>query len=619
MWSWLPAGLPSLSNRWLAVYRVAWLAAMAMALPSVLYFYPSASFEGMRNGRAVYEAGLIPAGQNAHGRVFTAFGPASRAAGIGDDEVLLAVDGTPVPVEYKAIAALLRKPQGSPVRLTLKAADGRVHDAVISIDRQAFDNTYRRVRLTYEGRLLAELTMQTATSILGLVFSTLLFLRRPRDPVAALLAIGTAVGYAGISLLFDSVPHWLSATRYAFAMLAIIAGIAAFPDGRFAPRWSSLSIGAMALCMIATEAVYGGLAPDIIVSLLFLLVAVILGSASIVRYRRTPPGITRQQIKFATLGIALLAIGVTGGSLCQIIAAKVVDEGVRAWLILSANLGSILGTAGFYIGVLISLLRHRLYDAEVAISRSAVVATLTLMLGATFAGSEKIIEVLGEQYFGAQGRATSAGIAAAVAAVLIAPLHGRVSRWAERRFQKGLIKLRGGLPLLVGDLRETASPERLAEIALERIAAGVRSTRGAVVFGDRMLAKRDVGNADVEQWIAEHPLGDNTPEFDRDETDPLLPVRIALDADGCGRVGWLLLGPRPDGSLFGKDEREVLADLADPLARALAIAASRSADAAERKEEVGALRQLISGEVGALRKLISAHNKRLNRLEPGPF
>ena len=236
-----------------------------------------------------------------------------------------------------------------------------------------------------------------------------------------------------------------------------------------------------------------------------------------------------------------------------------------------------------------------------------MVASLTLMLGATFAASEKIIEVLGEQYLGEQGRAMSAGIAAGIAALLIAPLHGRVSRWAERRFQKGLIKLRGGLPLLVGDLRETASPERIADIALERIESGVRSTRGAVLLGDRLLAKRDAGQAEVDDWIAAHPLGDDAPEFQRDENDPLLPVRIALDADSCGRVGWLLLGPRPDGSLFGKDEREVLADIADPLARALAIADRRSADVAERR-----------AEVGDLRRLITAHEQRLNRLDPKP-
>ena len=43
----------------------------------------------------------------------------------------------------------------------------------------------------------------------------------------------------------------------------------------------------------------------------------------------------------------------------------------------------------------------------------------------------------------------------------------------------------------------------------------------------------------------------------------------------------------------------------DPLARALTIAARRSADAAERR-----------AEVGALRLLISAHEQRLNRPDP---
>jgi len=45
----------------------------------------------------------------------------------------------------------------------------------------------------------------------------------------------------------------------------------------------------------------------------------------------------------------------------------------------------------------------------------------------------------------------------------------------------------------------------------------------------------------------------------------------------------------------------------DPLARALTIAARRSADAAERR-----------AEVGALRRLISAQEQRLNRLDPNP-
>ena len=51
-------------------------------------------------------------------------------------------------------------------------------------------------------------------------------------------------------------------------------------------------------------------------------------------------------------------------------------------------------------GLLISLLRYRLYDAESAISRSVVYGALTLMLLAIFAESEKVIEVMGEEYLG---------------------------------------------------------------------------------------------------------------------------------------------------------------------------------------------------------------------------
>jgi hypothetical protein len=36
-------------------------------------------------------------------------------------------------------------------------------------------------------------------------------------------------------------------------------------------------------------------------------------------------------------------------------------------------------------------------------------------------------------------------------------------------------------------------------------------------------------------------------------------------------IGALLVGPRPDGSAPGKDEREALAEIADPIARAVRI------------------------------------------------
>jgi len=56
-----------------------------------------------------------------------------------------------------------------------------------------------------------------------------------------------------------------------------------------------------------------------------------------------------------------------------------------------------------------------------------------------------------------------------------------------------------------------------------------------------------------------------------------------LRANGIGQVGWLLLGPRPDGSFYCKDERETLAVIAEPIARALATAMERERWDTERR------------------------------------
>jgi hypothetical protein len=46
-----------------------------------------------------------------------------------------------------------------------------------------------------------------------------------------------------------------------------------------------------------------------------------------------------------------------------------------------------------------------------------------------------------------------------------------------------------------------------------------------------------------------------------------------------------LVGPRPDGSLYGKDERKTLARIADPVARALDIARIRETRQAAEDEK----------------------------------
>lgn len=198
---------------------------------------------------------------------------------------------------------------------------------------------------------------------------------------------------------------------------------------------------------------------------------------------------------------------------------------------------------------------------------------LTIGFVALFTGGEKVIEVVGERYFGEGLGAPAAGLAAGVAAALIVPMHHRVSHWAEHRFQKALIRLREGVPLLAGDMREIASPERIAAAIIDATIAGVHATHAALLLDDAVAASRDVPPETITDWLKSNdPAGREGP---RD----LFPTRVPLAAESTGPIGWLLLGPRPDGTPIGKDERETLIEIAGPIARAMEIAQAR-----ERRE-----------------------------------
>jgi hypothetical protein len=241
----------------------------------------------------------------------------------------------------------------------------------------------------------------------------------------------------------------------------------------------------------------------------------------------------------------------------------------------------IWGLGAMALGLIVSILRYRLYDADAVIGRSAAYAVLTVGFVALFAASEKIIELLGQEYLGQNVGSLAGGVAAALAAVAIAPMHDRTRRWAERRFQKGLYRLRHALPPLVGDLRETAGLEQIAGATLDSLIEGVRASRAALIVRDQLLQGRNIAPSEVAEWRsgwtpATHDGVDVHP------SDPLFPVRVPLEAEGHGRVGWLLLGSRPDGTLFGKSECNAIEEIAEPVARAIEVALRRQ----EREQQI---------------------------------
>ena len=585
----LPETLPELTGRRYTTFKLVWFLLFALAVVAPLAGTYLAWKESADDGFA--QVGLR---WRSDGRTISMRPPASneaRRSGVTQGDVVLAVDGQPVPHSITSVGTVrdrLAGPEGSKVTITLRSADGtvRTHRLTRNSEHQ---------REAFAGSGLSSAAVDRLHLFLGLVpalvlvpAAALIFARRRRDNVAALLSLSlltVAVSFmAGANFLVGALnaPWLLRLAQAGWIGLAIV--LLVFPEGRFRPRWTVLlSFAGIAWALIYTSGAVSARWNQF-ASLSFLVAGVI---AAATRYRRSSLDPKREQIRWVLFGF-------TGGALLMTVSFAlrvVIDDyaasdqrwGIWGLLLLRATLaGAVLC---FSLGLLVSILRYRLYDAEAVISRSAGYAVLTVLMAATFGGIAKGLEIFFETYFGQEAGALPGVIGAGFAVALITPLNNRIQAWAERRFQKGLAHLRRDLPACVSDMRETARVHELLEEILERVSAGVRARHAAVIIGDRVEGTRCLERAMVEDWKEQNSPDPDTDALDCDRDDPIFPIRLPLRVrHGSGRpVGWILLGPRPDGSFYGKDEREALAEIADPVARAVQIVLLR--EEREAKQE----------------------------------
>ena len=593
--------LPALTGRALAIYRPVWWLLFAWALVSITVVNWQAEVRDQALARASYNLGLRPNGGDGIGQLVAPSSAESRRQGVVVGDRMLAVDGRAAEPEAVAFTRQIERADGKQAKVVLRAPNGQIHQATLTASSSYLTDAYAGSGLTFELRRWTGYWTFFVGSALALMVALILFLRRPGDPVSVLISAGALIGDCALAPLgisdgfFARVPGALSNSTLLLALLA-------FPTGELTPRWTYLGVVAIAgnfLFLLSPLSVTS----VALLPLQFIVCFAFAVAAIAVRFRRAAPGIARQQIKYALVGVAFAALLIIPFQILTSAREATANEGIRAWLLLGAALNTALINIVLFGALLIALLRFRLYDAESVISRSAAYAFLTLLLGAAFAGSEKVIEVLGEEFFGEGSRAIAAGLGAAVAAMLVAPLHGSVHQWAERRFQKGLMRLRLQWPLRLADLRETETPAAIAGSTLEQIEAGARAVWGAVVVDGVLLAHRDIEETTVRDWLAawQPPLAPGP--LDCDDDDPVLPMRVALHGDGVGHIGWLLLGPRPDGSLYGRDERHALVAIADPVARALTVATKRQTVDQAHQHALSGLRTLIDDLIERLAKL----------------
>lgn len=483
----------------------------------------------------------------------------ASASGIRAGDRMVAVDGAPAAFAYAerfAVADAIRAAPGPTVRVTTRSVDGVVREHRLTRGPQHEAERYAESGVTPGSHQVITAVMPLIAVFFAIAAAVLLYRRCRGDPVARLLSLSfllLAMWWPASAIFFEALGApwlWNAASAAGWITYAIV--LATFPGGRFVPVWT-LAIPAVASIYVVLSYGFGIYSPIFDLLMAAALCAGVLAMS--IRYRRVSSEAEKQQIRWVLYGITLgLLVGI-GVILSGVVWDGSADPAHQIWAALAFSVGWAIATMLVSAGLLIALLRFRLYDADAVISRSAGYAVLTLLLAGTFGASAKLIEWLFESGFGEEAGALPGAIGAGLAVVLITPLNGRIQRWAEGRFRKGLTALKTEIPVAADDLRETASMGELLDELLVRVNDGVRATRSAVMMDGRQVARQG-----------------------EDAADGLYPLTVPLRAGGSGpEVATLLVGPRPDGSLPGKDERGILHDVAAPIARAIAVVRRREA------------------------------------------
>lgn len=480
----------------------------------------------------------------------------AKQSGLRVGDRLLAVDGVRLPKNSGDAPVFkssdLAKPEGARVALLAQS----LGDAPRTVSL-----THRRANMLpfFAGSGLSPNAYKWVSILLAalgpgiLVTVAIVLFGRRRDPVAAslslavlLLAIGrceefwTAHG-------FGQLPGMVSVPGLFLLILVLLT----FPTGEFKPRWTFplfLFWTGYVTLYVAFEVHFSIIANAFI----FAIMLTSCMTAMIIRYRLQSRGPERQRWRWALLGFGAGCVLIV---LDKTLFIWTVDQGAKRSLkaalwqdILAQSLVALEYTL-FYGGVVLSVLRYRLYGSQSLFNRSLAYGSLTLGLLAIFAGTEKLVELLGQEYYGEKIGVLAGALGAAFAVLMIAPLHHRIGIFVERRFQGVLIALRDDLPGRLSDLAETELPETIAATLAARLLRDLHATGVAVVWEGKQLAT--VGTeltADIAQW------------------------RVSLADDGAS---WLALGSRPDDTLYDRQERTLLTGLAGSTARALRIARRR--------------------------------------------
>jgi len=604
----LPPVVPPFSTHGHRLFSILWLAAFALALigPLAGFYYrytaPANNSQLLLGSRAGFA--VSPADAT---RVRFLVGPPA-AGGIRPGDHIVAVYGLPLPPAmpvteaalaqhaddpaYIAMGNLLFGSDSAEVPLTVRGSDGAVRDVTVTTGEQHIDAGARRLGVS--PKLLSFVDLLHVLSYPFLLFAAwILHRRNSRDVVSSILSLAVLLTIAAeqpssMFLATAGVPRAANVALYDLGNVLLLVGILLFPHGSLS--WPRLGlIAALGVLFF----LHGQLYQAYFVGFMVIAVAMLVQCM-----RQTQSDDLRQQIRWALLGFSGYALLRAISIGCDLFKWSSGTFGQQMLLEMLAGIALAIAVLVLQFGLLVALLRFRLYDADVVISRSANFALITLAVAAVFAAAADALKQVIYNYYGNTNSEGPVVMAAAIATVLINPIQERIQRWSEHRFQRNLVMLRDELPERVRDMRETASLDEMLDEVMSRVEQGVRSVRSSAIIHGRVVKARGVDHQVVEGWRTTRE-GSDYREDACDPEDRLFPIRMPLIPAGGDEqpIGFILVGPRPDGSIPSRDEQRALADVSESIARAMRTVMKR-----EERE-------------AAVAELIAANSRRIAELE----
>jgi hypothetical protein len=540
-------------------------------------------------------------------------GPQAKDAGMVSGDHILAIYGLPLPpampVNEQALAAHADDPayiamgnvlfgtDESEVPLTVRDPDGRVRDITVTTGESHIDAGANALGISPRWLSFIDL-LQVIFYPLLIWAAWLLHRRNARDVVSSLLSLAILLGIAAeqpSSLFLESigVARSVNVAMYDIGNVLLLAGILLFPKGNLSWRVVAL-IALLPLLTFLHGQVYWS----------YFICFMIIGVLSMLRrLQQTESGEQRQQIRWALLGITAYAVLRCISVVCDYLKWSTDSFGHQLLVEMSAGISFALAALLLQLGLLVALLRYRLYDAEIVIGRSVNFAVITLGVAAIFAAAGDAVKQIVYNYSGNTNNEGPIIFAAALATIMVNPIQDRVQRWSEKKFQRNLFLLREDLPQSMRDMRETASLDEMVGEILAQVDRGVRSVRAAMIVNGFVLSVRGITEEEVEDWRSSVFAQDYKSDV-CEASDRQFPIRVPLipSSDREEPIGYLLVGPRPDGSIPSRQEQKAITDVSEEIARAIRTVIKREAKEAEIAElisdnarRIEALETLIGG------------------------